>query len=344
MRFGRGRKSGSGFLNLPYTGSRLPGEGEMGGFNSAFSGRTMSSLGTSSGPMTTSLGGDYGPVLAARRQAKLAAADPGLSTRGRVNAPGRATRPVTGGLETRGVRPAAGTRSTGRSAKVSGMYGPPRPKLPSGPMYGPPSPMLGPGRREMVGANVRANVAASEAVRRERTIRANVAASRSARGGMTGRQAALARAPMYGPPSPMLGPGRPEMIAANVRANVARSQAARGGRSGAVTAALRGATAEQRAGAQSILDNMRARASIPSTPVSVRPRTPVVSAPGSPPSPPDPGSKGIRKALDGALDYAKKKPGRTALIAGAGAIGLGALLGGREKRGTSSGSQGMYRY
>jgi hypothetical protein len=59
-------------------------------------------------------------VLQARRQNKINAAGPGLSDRGVRNAPGRGARPVTGGLERKGVRPAPGTRSAGRPAKVRG--------------------------------------------------------------------------------------------------------------------------------------------------------------------------------------------------------------------------------
>ena len=82
---------------------------------------------------------DYGGVMEARRQAKLASTDPGLSTRGRVRTtaatrgagletrgarpmPGsRVMGPSTGGLETRGVRPMPGTRAGGRPIPAGGL-------------------------------------------------------------------------------------------------------------------------------------------------------------------------------------------------------------------------------
>jgi len=56
-------------------------------------------------------------VLEARRQNKLTAADPGLSTRGVTGAPGRGGRAVTGGLEGRG------TPSAGRKRPAPGIKG-----------------------------------------------------------------------------------------------------------------------------------------------------------------------------------------------------------------------------
>jgi hypothetical protein len=108
---------------------------------------------------------DYGNVLEARRQAKLASSDPGLSTRGRVRTTAatrgagletRGVRPTPGSrvmgpstrtLETRGARPMPGTRVRGASTRTletrgvrpapgSRMMGPTR----SAPVYGPPKP------------------------------------------------------------------------------------------------------------------------------------------------------------------------------------------------------------
>lgn len=67
------------------------------------------------------------------------------------------------------------------------------------------------------------------------------------------------------------------------------------------------------------------------------------TAPG-PGEKPSTGDKGTDSALDRLFSYMREKPVRTGMAIGAGAIGMGAMLQGREKRGTSSGSQGMYRY
>lgn len=105
-------------------------------------------------------------TLEARRQAKLSAADPGLSTRGRVGAPGRGARPVSGGLEGRGVTPAAGSRTA-------------------------PGPMLGPGRTEMINA-------------RRNAVRANVELSRAGRTG--GFRSAGLSTPLSPPVRTPMGP------------------------------------------------------------------------------------------------------------------------------------------
>lgn len=111
--------------------SRMFGEGDLAGFNvtsSAQLGGTRRQIGgtgrdarqmtstavnpRSMGPQSVTMRNEshINRVLETRRQAKLSASDPGLSTRGRINAPGRGGRPVTGRLEGRGVRPDPGTR------------------------------------------------------------------------------------------------------------------------------------------------------------------------------------------------------------------------------------------
>jgi hypothetical protein len=126
--FGRGRGRGTGYLGMPHNGmGRMQGEGIDAAFNTnltspASGNRVMSTLGPMGGPAggRTSMA-NYGPVLEARRQARLGAMDAGLSTRGVRNAPGRGARPVTGGLETRGVRPAAGTRMAPPRRSISSL-------------------------------------------------------------------------------------------------------------------------------------------------------------------------------------------------------------------------------
>lgn len=114
MIFGRKGNKGSGYLGLPYSGSRMQGEGQLSAFNTNFTGRTMSTLGpdgsAGAGRVLASRA-DYSGVLEARRAAKLSAADPGLSTRGVRPAYGSRRIPIPAkGLETRGVSPAAGSR------------------------------------------------------------------------------------------------------------------------------------------------------------------------------------------------------------------------------------------
>lgn len=119
LNFGRKRNQNMGAAGL----SRMPGEGDMGLFNVADSSempgtrsqvggsgrpsRVMTSGGVRQGPQSTVIKNEAhtSRVLSARRQNKLNAADPGLSTRGRPTQPG---------LEGRGNRPSAGTRSQGR--------------------------------------------------------------------------------------------------------------------------------------------------------------------------------------------------------------------------------------
>jgi hypothetical protein len=132
-RGGRASSSAQGYLRLPYVGSRLPGEGEMSMFNTNLTSptagnRTVSHLGLGGGGNYGAGGrysyqGDYGAVLDARRKAKLAAADPGLSTRGRYRT---SAATMGSGLETRGARPSPGTRSVGAGGAV---YGPGRREL-----------------------------------------------------------------------------------------------------------------------------------------------------------------------------------------------------------------------
>lgn len=134
---------GRGYLGIgqrsPY--SRMVGEGSEAGFNvvssaelpgsraqvggTGLGGRQMTSTAVnprSMGPQSVTMRNEshINRVLEARRQAKLSASDPGLSTRGRVNAPGRAARPVTGGLEGRGVAPASGTRARPGRGPIGG--------------------------------------------------------------------------------------------------------------------------------------------------------------------------------------------------------------------------------
>jgi len=234
--------------------------------NSAFGTGMRNGNGIKSGPAggRTSMS-NYGPVLEARRQAKLAAADPGLSTRGTRGAPGRGARPVGGGLEGRGSRAMPGTRMA-------------------------PGPMHGPGRAELAGVNrdraaqrsrilenldanraragsgagaSRADALAGRrseqlAGRRQRVL-ANIESSRAGRTG--GFREGMSMAPH--------GPGRAEyskIVGDRVRANVATSGAGR---------AERARVAAQRAGSQSVIDRMR---NTTHTPVSVTPRRPLVAA------------------------------------------------------------------
>ena len=229
-------------------------------FNSGFGVSTRSGNGIRSGPAggRTSFS-NYGPVLEARRQARLDAADPGLSTRGTRGAPGRGARPVGGGLEGRGSKPMPGTRMA-------------------------PGPMHGPGRAELAGVNrgraaqrsrilenldsnraragsgagaSRADALAGkrqEMLHAQRTrILGNIENSKAGRTGGFKHGSAL---------GPMHGPGRAEYI----RANVATSGAGR---------AERARVAAQRAGSQSVIDSIR---NTSHTPVQVRPRGPIKAA------------------------------------------------------------------
>jgi hypothetical protein len=137
---------------------------------------------------------------------------------------------------------------------------------------------------------------------------------------------------------PMLA--RPDPVGLNVRRNVAASQQARA------------AAAKQRdavAGSRSVIAQMRANSKASVTPVGVGgKRTPVAPVPGAGSGAPPAGALGdkqtniVRKAIKGFKDMPR---GRKALLAGAGAIGLGVLLGNRRERGTSSGAQqGRYGY
>lgn len=262
---------------------------------------------------------NYGPVLEARRQQKLASTDPGLSGRGRVGAPGRAGRAVTGGLEGRGVRPTAGSRlrpgpmygpgrgelaavNRGRAAQRSAIYGnldANRARAGSG---------AGISRMEQL-AGKRMEQHGQSALRRQHVLR-NIEASRAGRTG--GFKAALG--PTYGPGRKELG----DIIRERVKGNIAKSSAGR----------------DARMGARAVRDSMRN-----TTRVQVRPRTPVGSTAkvvGDTSSKVVDDASRMGKSLMGAV---KKHP----ILAGAGIIGLGAYLGGREKRGTSSGARGAYR-
>lgn len=177
---------------------------------------------------------DYSGVLEARRSARLAAADPGLSTRGRMGAPGRGARPVSGGLEGRGtaaagrrrpmsgprggtqrglegrgVRPAAGSRRVGLETR--GVRPAPGTRTAPGPMYGP-------GRTEFVNA-------------RRARIRGNVEASRAGRTG--GFRASGLEMPVH-------GPGRAELAAITSSIDDAARTAAGVGRRDVATAGGRG--------------------------------------------------------------------------------------------------------
>ena len=149
---------------------------------------------TTAPPMGTPLPGrglasraDYGNVLEARRQAKLASSDPGLSTRGRVRTTaatrgagleGRGVAPMPGSrvmgpstrtLETRGVRPMPGTRV--RGASTGGLETRGVRPAPGSRMMGPSGPAGGSLR------NVRQNVNNSQQVR----VARQQAAARNAR-------------------------------------------------------------------------------------------------------------------------------------------------------------------
>ena len=228
--------------------------------NSAFGTGMRNGNGIKSGPAggRTSMS-NYGPVLEARRQSKLAAADPGLSTRGTRGAPGRGARPVGGGLEGRGSRAMPGSRMA-------------------------PGPMHGPGRAELAGVNrgraaqrsrILGNLDANRAragsgtgasradslagkrmeqlAGQRQRVMGNIEASRSGRTG--GFKQGMSMTGMH-------GPGRAEYI----RANVATSGAGR---------AERARVAAQRAGSQSVIDRMR---NTTHTPVSVTPRRPLAAA------------------------------------------------------------------
>ena len=251
------------------TGSGVHGADQalLGQFNSAFGKTEYKGLGGSSDRLGQTSFSNYGPVLEARRQARLAAQDPGLSTRGRVGSPGRGARPVGGGLEGRGTRAMPGSRMA-------------------------PGPMHGPGRAELAAVNrgraaqrsrVLENLDANRAragsgagasradalagkrqeqlAGRRQRIMGNIEASRAGRTGGFRRGESLT--------GMMHGPGRAEygkIVGDRVRANVATSASVRDARA---------RLAEQRAGARSIRDRMR---NTTHTPVSVRPRTPIVAA------------------------------------------------------------------
>jgi len=205
----------------------------LGEFNSAFGKTEYKGLHGNVRPGGSGSFSNYGPVLEARRQAKLAAADPGLSTRGTRGAPGRGARPVGGGLEGRGSRAMPGTRMA-------------------------PGPMHGPGRAELAGVNrgraaqrarilenldanraragsgagaSRADALAGKrqemlAGRRQRVM-GNIEASRAGRTG--GFKQGMSMPGMH-------GPGRAEyskIVGDRVRANIANSRAGRTGMNGA---------------------------------------------------------------------------------------------------------------
>lgn len=158
--------------------------------NSAFGTGMRNGNGILSGPAggRTSMS-NYGPVLEARRQAKLAG-DAGLSTRGTVGAPGRGARPVRGGLEGRGARPGMGTRVA-------------------------PGPMHGPGRAELAGVN------RGRAAQRSRILE-NLDANRARAGSGFGARMADSRA------DALAGKSQ-EQLAGRVMRNVEASRAGRTG-------------------------------------------------------------------------------------------------------------------
>jgi hypothetical protein len=283
--FGRGRGRGTGYLGMPHNGmGRMQGEGIDAAFNTnltspASGNRVMSTLGPMGGPAggRTSMA-NYGPVLEARRQARLGAMDAGLSTRGVRNAPGRGARPVTGGLETRGVRPAAGTR-------------------------------MAPPRRSI--------------------------SSLERRGARPGPGTRMAPAYNIGSRKPVAGRmGMSEAGRARINANLTQTRFA--------------------AGRSSAAGNM---ASINKNMANYGKRTPIQSAnmaainknlknfgKGAA----EVGEETINKSAQLAaktntakfLEHMKTPKG---LLIGAGIIGMGAYLGNRRNRGTSSGAQGAYR-
>jgi len=213
-------------------------------FNSAFGTSTRSGNGIRSGPAggRTSFS-NYGPVLEARRQAKLAAADPGLSTRGTRGAPGRGARPVGGGLEGRGSRAMSGTRMA-------------------------PGPMHGPGRAELAGVN------RARASQRSRILE-NLDANRARAGSGFGARMADSRA------GALAGKSQ-EQLAGRVMRNV---EASRAGRTGGFKQGM-SMVQHGPANPHAPMGAMHGPPSpIRSTPVSVRPRTPIMGAMHGPPNP-----------------------------------------------------------
>ena len=164
-------------------------------FNSNFGTSMRSGNGIKSGPAggRTSMS-NYGPVLEARRQARLAAQDPGLSTRGRAGAPGRGARPVGGGLEGRGTRAMPGSRMA-------------------------PGPMHGPGRAELAG--VQRTQAAQKSAQRARILE-NLDANRARAGSGFGARMADSRADA-------VAGRRQEQLTGRVTRNVEASRAGRTG-------------------------------------------------------------------------------------------------------------------
>lgn len=295
----------------------------LGQFNSAFGKTEYKGLGGSSGRLGQTSFSNYGPVLEARRQSRLAAQDPGLSTRGRVGAPGRGARPVGGGLEGRGTRAMPGSRMA-------------------------PGPMHGPGRAELAGVqrgraaqrsrvleNLDANRAragsgagASRAdalagkrqeqlAGRRQRVMGNIEASRAGRTG--GFRQGMLMAPH--------GPGRAEygkIVGDRVRANVATSGAGR---------AERARVAAQRAGAQSVIDRMR---NTTHTPVSVRPRAPLAAAAEGTGSGAAKGGKYMQK-------FSKMSP-RSKIGIGLGLAVAAGVASNKRGDGASSGRQSNARY
>lgn len=337
--FGRRRGSrGRGFLNLPQeTGfSRLPGEGEMGIFNAAqgdmstrgggkfyasySGGRSISTLGPTGGPMTTSRA-DYGHVLEARRQAKLASTDPGLSTRGRVNAPGRGSRgPVRGGLETRGVRPEPGSRSAGRPIKTrsQGNRGLGLETRGTRPAAGTRSAAYDIRTRKPVDPSKYKppkHLNLSMDINTRKPVM-NATGGPKIGSYLDGVSYDIGtRKPIFNAKPP---DARTIVLAS--KEQMAANRAKR----------FQEATARMKAQTDGRIQNLP------------KGRTPIAPAPGSPLKGGDNATGIFRKAIK----YAKEMPtGRKALLAGAGAIGLGVLLGNRRERGTSSGAQqGRYGY
>ena len=240
------------------TGSGVHGADQalLGQFNSAFGKTEYKGLGGSSDRLGQTSFSNYGPVLEARRQARLAAQDPGLSTRGRVGSPGRGARPVGGGLEGRGTRAMPGSRMA-------------------------PGPMHGPGRAELAG--VQRTQAAQKSAQRARILE-NLDANRARAGSGFGARMADSRADA-------VAGRRQEQLAGRRQRVMGNIEASRAGRTGGFRQGMAmvqhgpenphapmGAMHGPPRPMTSTPVSVRPRRPMTSTPVSVRPRTPIVAA------------------------------------------------------------------
>ena len=253
-------------------------------------------------------------ALEARRMGKLNAADPGLSTRGLVGAPGRGGRAVTGGLEARG------TSSAGRKRPPPGLKGGTQRGLERrGVRPGPGTRRINPGPKANVGMGTYKggfNQAFADALRAE---------DAKAMGAMkAGYNKALGSAI-----------GAREMGTMKAGFNKMFGEALQHGRDAEAFARRTGA------------GTPRVNRPVPvrSTPPTPTPRTPVVSTGGgTPPGLPRGVDRPVRGALDDVAKQSKRLKGRGLMIGAGAAVIAGLAYSGRRGEGSSGGRTSMGRY